>query len=108
MCMDDVRIGRKEVPEVKAFPATAAVAPGLPEDSTRTALVVGNQGPNTVFLLFSQGDPLANGLPLPVGTLPLVLNVKDHGQLVTHGFSVVCNAAQTAQVVTWSTYLGEK
>src|SRR5438105_11499310 len=105
MCMEDVRLGRKTSVEQKSFGATAASAPGLPEDTTRVSVVLSNRGPNNVYLTLKADDLAAAGICIAPNLRPVTFDIARHGTIVTHGFFVICDAAQTATLNTWATYL---
>lgn len=93
MCMEDVRLGRQA-----AF-SEADVAVGvvsvqlLTAAPTRFSLVLG--APLVGTFTFSTTSPVVSGvgLQLTAGQPPIILNVKDHGQMVVQTWFAICSGA---------------
>jgi len=105
MCMEDVEIGRRSPREEKYSPVTATKSLALAPDPARVSVVIGNLGPNTAYVGFTDGVTALAGMPIPVGLSLVNLDVQTDGRMVTDGFWAICAAAQTATLAFWSAYL---
>lgn len=93
MCMEDVRIGRRATfaeTDVAVGVASVLLVAASPN---RFSLVLG--APLVGTFTFSTNTPAVSGvgLQLTAGQPPLVLNIKDHGQMVTQNWYAICSGA---------------
>lgn len=89
MCMEDVRIGREAVLNSSGVTQLAALAESvlLPVDPHRFAIVI-SAGGDGFHWVYPKGFDVSLGGIILRGTAtfappPLVLNLKDHGAMVT-------------------------
>lgn len=100
MCMEDYRIGRKTLSRELRFttPAVGALQllPGSPK---RTAIVLG--APLTGTLTYSTDPNPVSGLGFnfSAGQVPLTLTIQDAGEIVTHQWWVIGDAASRVAAV---------
>lgn len=105
MCMEDVLLGREAVREENYVAASSTVGQLLAQEASRFSIVLDNLGPNDVFIGFTSNVTVTKGLRIQPGDPPRRYDVVRDGRIVTDGFFVVCNAAETATVALWTTNL---
>jgi hypothetical protein len=95
MCMEDIILGRKTgVAEQRVTLQAGVAVQAIPANKNRIALIIGPQGAGTVAnsmitLGFDNTVIPAQGMNLSGITTPLVLNIKDHGDIVRRPLWVV-------------------
>ena len=107
MCMEDVRLGRKEMPQEHFITVTTSSQQLLPPAPDRAALMISSALAGNLTLSINQGVVSGSGINRGAGTAPLILNVKDHGQLVTSGWWGIMDAG-TEVIACYETMLGER
>jgi len=107
MCMEDFEIGRRSPREEKYSPVSAVASQALNPDPSRVSCIIGNIGPNTAYLGFTNQVTPTAGMPIPVGLSLVQLDVTTDGRILCDGFWAVCAGGQTAVLAFWSAYLEE-
>jgi hypothetical protein len=105
--MEDIRIGRRSLSRELAFTTPAAGAlQVLGGSPNRIAIVLG--APLAGVLTYSTNSNPTTGLGInvTVGQDPVVLSIQDAGEIVTHQFWVIGDAAARVGAVI-ETILGE-
>lgn len=82
MCMEDVKLGRDTpvVEQVDTVPNTSSVF--VDDDRDRTLLVFFPPPSGTLTLSIKTPAVANEGIILTAGNLPVVLDIKTHGQMV--------------------------
>lgn len=99
MCMEDVRIGRDTSTIVNTFTTSAASTELLKPNPLRLAIILSPPAAGTVFYSPEPISAGGNGLCLQLGSTPLALNVKDHGDIVRQGWYGRGDAANRVHTV---------
>jgi hypothetical protein len=93
MCLEDVMIGRASRAYSIATVLSAAVAVEIvPADKFRLTLIIGSPTSGTMFWSHDPNVGVLTGIPLPTAFPPIVLNVKDHGEIVTGAMFGIASA----------------
>lgn len=111
MCLEDIRLGRQSraAMVVKQIPAVAGVYPVVPPNKYRIALIFPAQEANLGYWLYGINEDVGRvGFSL-LGTndepTQLVLNVQQHGALVTGPWSFRNPSATVRDVCYFETIL---
>lgn len=89
MCMEDVRIGRAVATEERTQSITNTAVFVIDEDPNRYSITFFAH-PTDAYVVSSQFTPTASiGMNIPAGSVPLHLNIRDHGHVVTKGFQAI-------------------
>lgn len=99
MCWQDVEIGRQTSTKVNTYSTGAASAKILDANPFRYSLVMGAPSAGTVFYSTEAIGAGGQGITLNTGAPPMILNVKDHGDLVRHEWYARGDAAARAHTV---------
>lgn len=89
MCMEDVRIGRKEAISEQRIANSATEIPLVQNDPKRTSLLIYPPNLGTNYYSTQPGVTALNGIALVAGNHPLQFNIKEHGQLVTKAWYTI-------------------
>lgn len=106
--MEDIRLGRKITFDASRKTAVTAVSTlVLPANPSRVFLILSSPGGQTLWQAGDLlGDPAA-GLSVSSNTLPIMLDIRTHGILVTSQWNVTAIGANS-QVTIIEGYLGDK
>ena len=105
MCIEDVRIGRATRGAViTSVLSNVAVVEILPEDSSRFAIVIGAPTAGTAFVSDKNDVTVLSGIPIAVGQSPLVLTLKEHGELVTQKLFALASAGTPSITCLYSSF----
>lgn len=99
MCMEDVRLGRVMTYSETLVAVGVTTVPLVTGSLTRTMLVLGAPLLGTFTFSTAALGGSGIGLTLAAGMPPIILNIKDHGQMVTQPWNAICSGAgQTCYV----------
>lgn len=98
MCIEDVRLGRQSIWSENNVPVGIASGNLCAASPNRVALVFSPPLAGTVTI--STISPVVSGVgfALNAGGLPLMLNIRDHGQMVTQAWFAIASVATSIQV----------
>lgn len=102
MCMEDVKIGRETGGNEVPYSVGASAIQILPNDPKRTSLILSPPIANTVTFGFTNSVASGVGMNLSVNSSPIVLNIKDHGELVTKPIFAIGSGAGTNGAIWYS------
>jgi hypothetical protein len=109
MCMEDIRIMRETAPQEIVVPVgNAAPVQVVPQNATIVAITLDNQGPNDVTISMNPAVTFGAGILLQKADNPIRRSLQQDGNAITRGLYAICNAAQTATVVVWVSYLDKQ
>lgn len=104
MCIEDVRLGRETGPTETTVAVATTKVLLVPYVRERFSLVISAPTTNELWLSLAATAAAGVGLRLYPGSLPLVLNVKDHGAFVRG--PIYANITTVGENITlWSTLL---
>ena len=102
MCMEDIKLGREQHGSMVLYSVGATFQKILDHDDKRTCLILGSPIANTVTFGFTDGVASGNGLNLLAGQTPIILNIKDHGEIVTKAIFAIGSGAGTNGCLIYS------
>lgn len=108
MCIEDIRIGRYSRAYNISTVMGAVAIEIVPEDKNRLCLILGAPTSGTLFWSHDPAVTVLTGIPLPTGFPPIVLNVKDHGEIVTGKvFGIISAGTPNVSVMCSSFHMGQ-
>jgi hypothetical protein len=107
MCLQDIQLGRQTYSEQKTITAGSSAVELVSASPNRIALIISAPASNGVGLGFTNQVSTSNGLQLPSTQSPIILNIRDHGDIVRRQWWVVAGT-NGVSISTISTYLIEQ
>lgn len=105
MCMEDFNLGRETEMSQKLVTVPNATSILLIDrNPNRVALVIGDPSASVVTISRRNDVTSGQGIHLNNGNVPMVLNIKDHGNIVTEEFYAIATAG-TPTVCVWESIL---
>lgn len=99
MCIEDVRLGRQASYSETLIAVGITTVPLVSAAPNRMSLVLGAPLVGTFTFSIAALGGSGIGLTLAAGMPPIILNIKDHGQMVTQPWNAICSGAgQTCYV----------
>lgn len=92
MCMEDIRLGRQTVTMEVPISLTNASQAFLERDLFRTVLILWPPPSGTTTFSINSPVVVDQGITVPSGSPPVVLNIKDHGDIVTRQWFAIHSA----------------
>lgn len=106
MCMEDVKLGREMQSSITYVQVSTNSIQLVPGDDKRTSLIFSSKPSfSAVSEVTICVDPPAvadNGLMLSGYNHPIMLNLKDHGDLVTKAWYGISSLGTVPVAVAWS------
>jgi hypothetical protein len=109
MCLEDIRIGRfSRAYYLSTLMAAGVIAEIAPEDKNRIAIIIGSPTTGTLFFGHDPNITVLTGIPLPTAFPPILLSIKDYGEIVTGKiFGIVAAGTPTVSIWCSSFHIGE-
>lgn len=83
MCMEGIRIGRRTKINQYTWSTGVGQAQIVPPNPRRVALMIGSPVSSVAFIAPALPVTTTTGIPINTGQNPIILNIEDHGELVT-------------------------
>lgn len=101
MCMEDVRLGRRQNQQHHLFTLSTTVVEILPFDPYRTCIVFGPDDTIACGVGTRSDISATTGIQLPIDGQPVILDIQHHGALVTAPwYAVSASGTPTISVLT--------
>lgn len=104
MCMEDIRIGRETIAQELNLTVGVTAVNIIPASADRVGLIISSGAVNSIVLGFEQSLTTAFGIRLGALALPLMLNLRDHGEVVRKSIWAIASGAGTTFTV-WQIFL---
>src|SRR5687767_13336417 len=92
MCMEDIRIGRRTSSTENLIAALAAAYQIADANNERITLIIHPPVSGTLMVSVRSDVSLTAGIPLTVGSHPLIFTIQTHGSLVMRPFFAIHSA----------------
>lgn len=99
MCCEDVKIAKTIEPITKTLGLTTSAQKILEPNDKRRTLILNSTGSGVVTYAPANSVTANEGIRLAGSANPVILTLKDHGQIVTKGWSVIHSAGSVNAMI---------